>query len=94
MSLGASLQEMLDLGGEKPSLDIVPSIQSDLESIDHRTLDRLKDLADGDCASLAQWILARTQPLLPALNRIDLQETAGNGCVLGGADDGRPLLPA
>ena len=36
MSLGASLQEMLDLGGEKPSLDIVPSIQSDLESIDHR----------------------------------------------------------
>ena len=64
------------------------------ESIDHRTLDRLKDLADGDCASLAQWILARTQPLLPALNRIDLQETAGNGCVLGGADDGRPLLPA
>lgn len=64
------------------------------ESIDHRTLDRLKGLADGDCASLAQWILHRTQPLLPALNRIDLQETAGNGCLLLAGGSEQPLLPA
>ena len=36
MSLGSSLQELLDLAGEKATLTILPSVLADLDSQDHR----------------------------------------------------------
>jgi hypothetical protein len=41
---------------------------------------------------VAQWIRAQAATLLPALTRIDLEETVGNGVVLAwGADEPFPV---
>lgn len=63
------------------------------DAIDHRTLDDLPGLADGDCASLARWIHAQAQPLLPALHRVDVFETPGSGSLLLSGHDEWPILP-
>jgi 6-pyruvoyltetrahydropterin/6-carboxytetrahydropterin synthase len=60
--------------------------------IDHHPLNELPQLADGDAASLAQWMLAQAKPQLPSLYRIDLHETPGTGCFLAEAIDG-PAMP-
>jgi 6-pyruvoyltetrahydropterin/6-carboxytetrahydropterin synthase len=52
------------------------------EQLDHQPLFALPGLADGDCASLARWIRAAAEPLLPQLCRIDLEETPGHGVML------------
>ncbi|HZR02380.1 MAG TPA: 6-carboxytetrahydropterin synthase [Burkholderiales bacterium] len=62
------------------------------QQLDHHCLDRLEDIEDNDCASLARWIRTRAQPLLPQLDRIDLYETRGCGVVLAWSDEG-PALP-
>jgi 6-pyruvoyltetrahydropterin/6-carboxytetrahydropterin synthase len=48
----------------------------------------------GDVATLARWVAERSQPLLPALSRVDLFETDGNGVVLGADASQAPLLPS
>lgn len=63
------------------------------DAIDHRPLDELPGLADGDCASLARWIHTQAQPLLPALQRVDVFETPGCGSLLLPGDGELPILP-
>jgi 6-pyruvoyltetrahydropterin/6-carboxytetrahydropterin synthase len=61
-------------------------------TVDHHSLVDIEGLRDGDTASLAAWIFAKTRPELPALTRIDLYETPGCGALL--ADEaGGPMMP-
>jgi 6-pyruvoyltetrahydropterin/6-carboxytetrahydropterin synthase len=48
----------------------------------------------GDVATLARWVAEQSRPLLPALTRVDLFETDGNGVVLGADASQAPLLPS
>ncbi len=50
--------------------------------LDHHAMSELDGLPSQSTADLAGWIQARTAPLLPALCRIDLEETPGNGVIL------------
>lgn len=52
-------------------------------AVDHQPLYEIGDLADGDTASLAAWILAKAGPRLPALQRVDLFEAPGQGSLVG-----------
>lgn len=61
-------------------------------SLDHHSLAGIEGLADGDTATLATWIFAKTQPELPALTRVDLYETPGCGTLLADGIDG-PMMP-
>lgn len=61
--------------------------------LDHRPLHEIAGLEDADTASLADWIFRETIESLPALERVDLYETAGCGCVRA-TDPGGPMLPA
>lgn len=78
------LQAPLDpvLGWAVDFGDVKQAFAPVFDAIDHRSLDDLADPAgpaDGDAASLAAWLLAQAQPLLPALFRLDLFETPGCG---------------
>ncbi len=61
-------------------------------ALDHRRLDALAGLDDADPASLLRWMRTVLAGRLPALERIDLEQTPGCGAVLywGAAD---PLPP-
>ena len=62
------------------------------DALDHRPLSALSGLASQDTPALAQWIRAQTAPLLPALTRVDLEDTVGHGVVLAwGADEPFPV---
>lgn len=61
-------------------------------ALDHQPLHEHAGLADGDCATLAQWIFSTTRERLPALDRVDLFETRGTGAIVTAGDDG-PALP-
>jgi 6-pyruvoyltetrahydropterin/6-carboxytetrahydropterin synthase len=63
------------------------------QRIDHQPLYELPGLERSDSASIARWLRAETQGLLPALDRIDLYETRGCGVILtwGGADVALPI---
>lgn len=50
--------------------------------LDHHPLHEREELADGDAASLAQWIRAQAQPVLPELDRLDLYERPKHGVLL------------
>ncbi len=76
----------IDFGDVKSVFDPV------FKSIDHHLLNELPDLVDADAASLANWILRRTKPELPALYRIDLHETPGTGVLLADSIGG-PTMP-
>lgn len=61
--------------------------------LDHHRLDALDGLDQPDAASLVHWIRERTAPVLPQLDRIDLEERPGCGAQLSwGAEP--PALPA
>jgi 6-pyruvoyltetrahydropterin/6-carboxytetrahydropterin synthase len=62
------------------------------ERLDHQPLHEIPDLADCDSATLAQWILSESAKVLPALDRVDLYETAGCGAIVTTNDEG-PALP-
>ncbi len=47
--------------------------------LDHHPLHQRADLADCDAATLARWVLQRTRPQLPQLERVEVFETAGCG---------------
>lgn len=63
--------------------------------IDHRALDQLPGLEDGDTASAARWLMDRARAVLPAACRLDLFEAPGCGSLLLPAGHPeQPLLPA
>jgi 6-pyruvoyltetrahydropterin/6-carboxytetrahydropterin synthase len=66
--------------------DVKARFRPVFERLDHQPLFALPGLADGDCASLARWVRAEAEPLLPQLCRIDLEETPGNGVMLAWRD--------
>lgn len=84
--LDAVMGWTVDFGDVKTIFDPI------FKSIDHHPLHELPGLADGDAASIAQWILAKARPQLPSLYRIDLHETSGTGCLVAEAIDG-PAMP-
>ena len=90
LHLHAPLDEVrgwtVDFGEVKALFDPV------FRELDHQPLYALPGVADNDPASLARWIRARAQPLLPALDRIDLYETRGSGAILSWGAEG-PALP-
>jgi len=63
------------------------------DSLDHRQLDNLDQLADSDALSIVRWMRERTVTVLPQLDRIDLYETPGCGVFSQWGDNG-PALPA
>ncbi|MBL8328028.1 MAG: 6-carboxytetrahydropterin synthase [Rubrivivax sp.] len=91
LHLRAALDERL--GWAVDFGDVKQAFRPVFDAIDHRSLDDLAGLADGDCGSLARWIHEQAQPLLPALYRVDLYETPGNGCLLVPPGDEQPWLP-
>jgi 6-pyruvoyltetrahydropterin/6-carboxytetrahydropterin synthase len=60
--------------------------------LDHRPLHEITDLADGDTASIAHWILDKARAQLPSLDRVDLFETRGCGAIVLAGEEG-PALP-
>ena len=64
------------------------------EAIDHRPLQEIAALADGDTATLVHWIHAQALQRLPQVVRTDLFETRGCGTVLAAGREEIPLLPA
>ncbi|MBK1694390.1 6-pyruvoyl tetrahydropterin synthase [Chromatium weissei] len=50
--------------------------------LDHHQLDQLPQLVNADPIELAQWIRAKMAAVLPALDGIEIEETAGNGAGL------------
>lgn len=76
----------IDFGDVKEIFDPI------FKSLDHHPLCELPGLVDGDAASVAGWIYSRAKPQLPALYRVDLHETPGNGCVVSELDN-CPAMP-
>ncbi|MDE2370476.1 MAG: 6-carboxytetrahydropterin synthase [Burkholderiales bacterium] len=74
--LDALLGWTIDFGDVKRIFDPV------FDALDHRPLAELAGLADGDAASIAAWVMARAQAQLPALVRVDVEETPGCGAVV------------
>ena len=62
--------------------DVKRLFQPIFQALDHQPLHQIPDLADGDSATLAAWIMAKARPALPHLNRVDLYETAGQGAIV------------
>jgi 6-pyruvoyltetrahydropterin/6-carboxytetrahydropterin synthase len=90
LHLNAPLDEVLgwtvDFGDVKTVFDPI------FKALDHRTLNDLPGLTDGDAASVARWILEHARPKLPSLSRVDLHEAPGTGCLVTEAMDG-PTMP-
>lgn len=66
----------VDFGDVKSCFDPI------FHRLDHQPIHELSGLAHGDAAGIARWIQALAQPLLPQLDRIDLEETPGCGVIL------------
>jgi 6-pyruvoyltetrahydropterin/6-carboxytetrahydropterin synthase len=90
LHLSAPLDQVLgwtvDYGDVKRLFDPVYRL------LDHHRIDALDGLAQPDAAQLARWIRNRAAPLLPQLDRIDLEERPGCGVVLAWGDEA-PILP-
>lgn len=52
--------------------------------LDHSYLNEIPGLENPTSEQLAIWIWQRLKPLLPALCRIELQETCTSGCIYAG----------
>ncbi|MBU6260835.1 MAG: 6-carboxytetrahydropterin synthase, partial [Burkholderiales bacterium] len=74
--LDALLGWTIDFGDVKRIFDPV------FAELDHRPLLELAGLPDGDAASLAAWVMERARQQLPALVRVDVEETPGCGAML------------
>lgn len=62
--------------------DVKQRFQPLFQALDHHPLHQIAGLADADTATLAGWILRQALPSLPALNRVDLEETPGCGVIV------------
>ncbi len=80
LHLSAALDDVMgwtvDFGDVK---DIFKPI---FDALDHRPLYEIADLADGDTASIAAWILHKARAQLPQLCGVDLFETKGCGALV------------
>ena len=72
--------------------DVKEIFKPTYKQLDHHRLDQLAGIDDGDCASVALWMRDRIGDALPALDRIDLQQTQGSGVALSWGSLG-PALP-
>ena len=72
--------------------DVKEIFKPTYKQLDHYRLDHLEGIEDGDSASVALWMRERLDDALPALDRIDLQQTPGNGVTLTWGSLG-PALP-
>ena len=63
------------------------------KALDHRCLNDIPGLADGDVGSVLDWIRHRCRLELPQLDRIDLMQTPGCGAVLSWGEHS-PALPS
>ena len=84
LHLAAPLDEMLgwavDFGDVKSAFNPI------FQQLDHQPIHQIADLADGDTASIAGWIMARARHQLPQLDRVDLFETPGCGAIVSVGD--------
>ena len=62
------------------------------KQLDHRLLNDLPGIEDGDTGTVLEWIKNNMVEILPQLNRIDLFETPGSGGTLAWGAQG-PILP-
>ena len=62
------------------------------EMLDHNPLNELSNIQDADLASIARWIRAQTEDVLPQLDRIDIDQTPGCGVILSWGEQS-PALP-
>ena len=91
LHLSAPLDEALgwavDFGDVKSAFDPI------FQRLDHQPIHEIADLADGDTASIAHWVLERARLRLPQLDRVDLEETPGCGAMVstGGATRSGPM---
>lgn len=73
--------------------DVKTLFEPTLRALDHHALHELADgPADGDCASIAAWVLQRARAELPDLVRADLYQDEGCGAIVACAPGGA-LLP-
>jgi 6-pyruvoyltetrahydropterin/6-carboxytetrahydropterin synthase len=84
LHLAAPLDELLgwavDFGDVKSAFNPI------FRQLDHQPIHEIADLADGDTASIARWILERARLQLPQLDRVDLFETPGCGAIVSVGD--------
>lgn len=73
--------------------DVKEAFQPAYRKLDHHRLDRIEGLESADSASVARWIRRQVAPTLPQLDRIDLFEQPGCGCLYSWGELG-PALPA
>ena len=90
LHLSAPLDEVL--GWTVDYGDVKEAFKPVYQQLDHHLLNDLPRLNAADPGSLALWLREQVAPLLPALDRIDLQQTPGCGAVLCWGDEG-PALP-
>jgi 6-pyruvoyltetrahydropterin/6-carboxytetrahydropterin synthase len=76
----------MDFGDVKELFDPI------FKSLDHHPLLDIAGIADGDTASIAQWVMQQAAPHLPGLSRVDLYETPGCGSLLAAAAQA-PVMP-
>lgn len=94
LHLAAPLDEVLgwavDFGDVKAAFDPI------FKRLDHQAIHEITDLADGDTAGIARWILAQARHHLPQLDRVDLFETPGCGATvsIGDAALAGPMYPS
>jgi 6-pyruvoyltetrahydropterin/6-carboxytetrahydropterin synthase len=76
----------VDYGDVKRRFDPVARL------LDHHRIDAIDGLPDASPAGLARWLRAQSAPLLPQLDRIDVDERPGCGAVLSWGDEA-PAMP-
>jgi 6-pyruvoyltetrahydropterin/6-carboxytetrahydropterin synthase len=83
LHLSAPLDELrgwaLDFG------DVKEVFKPVFKALDHHALHDIPDLADGDSASVATWVLAQARARLPQIQRVDVFEVEGCGASVGEA---------
>jgi 6-pyruvoyltetrahydropterin/6-carboxytetrahydropterin synthase len=84
LHLAAPLDELLgwavDFGDVKAAFNPI------FRQLDHQPIHEIADLADGDTACIAGWILNQARHQLPQLDRVDLFETPGCGVIVSAGD--------
>ncbi|MGJ8686457.1 MAG: 6-carboxytetrahydropterin synthase QueD [Spongiibacteraceae bacterium] len=64
--------------------DIKSAFRPILDQLDHYYLNDIDGLDNPTSENIAIWIWQQLQPLLPALNKIEIKETCTSGCVYMG----------
>jgi len=64
--------------------DIKKAVASVLDLLDHRYLNEVEGLENPTSEVLARWIWNRVKPGLPALSKIEIEETCTSGCTYAG----------